>query len=391
MLAELRPPATSEGTPTTLATFVYAGGSGGYIDDVVSMRRDLVGSGLAALDVGGLSQSVAEVYFHTDDMFTVAALTDSSGNVAERYHYDDYGAPKLLDAGFALLSAAANGRIESVVGNPHGFTGREWDAESGLWQCRYRYLSSSMGRFVSRDAMGTWMDDRAVGGSMVCSASNSIVFADDLGLKSIRPSITTPTRRTVQPRDPVRHQPHPRRDRRAPRIPREFPPGYNPMPHEKYEQWKEKEDYRKYQEETFPRTQPTIGADPQAKPEPVRPNPPSAASIRKANCERARDALRKLQGCHNFPQCQLANKNGRGGSSCATALDNARYHDACANARQGELDFCDDVDESRRKGHEEWVRRHQRAADECRARDAQCNGGDQKPPSSCNPPNRGRR
>ncbi len=184
MLAELKPPATAEGTPTTLATFVYAGGSGGYIDDVVSMRRDLVGSGLAALPVGGQSQTTADVYFHTDDLFSVTSLTDSSGGVIERADYGDYGERLLMDAGGALVTQVdtATNRISSRVGNPWWFTGRELDQETGLYQYRYRFMNPKIGRFVSRDPIGTWGDANSLGASTQGLASNPLVMLDSFGL-----------------------------------------------------------------------------------------------------------------------------------------------------------------------------------------------------------------
>ena len=187
MLAREVTPGTPEGAAgiTGVTTFVYQP-SGGYIDDVVAVRRDVDGSyipGEGEEDPEGPTAAL-QYWYHADDMFTVAALTDSSGNVAERYHYDDYGTPKFLNASFALLSPAANGRIESVIGNPHGFTGREWDAESALWQYRYRYISPGLGRFLSRDPIGTWSDRGNQGSAIALVRSRPTALIDPFGLAS---------------------------------------------------------------------------------------------------------------------------------------------------------------------------------------------------------------
>lgn len=169
-------------TPTTLATFVYAGGSASYIDDVVSMRRDLVGSGLAALPVGGGggSQSTADVYFHADDLFSVTSVTDSSGGVVERADYGDYGERRLMDAAGALVTTPdpATNRISSRVGNPWWFTGRELDQETGLYQYRYRYMNPRIGRFVSRDPIGVWGDFDLLGSALCYTPNSPLVFLD---------------------------------------------------------------------------------------------------------------------------------------------------------------------------------------------------------------------
>lgn len=173
-------------TPTTLATFVYAGGSASYIDDVVSMRRDLVGPGLAALPVGGGggSQSTADVYFHADDLFSVTSVTDSSGGVVERADYGDYGERLLMDAAGSLVTTPdpATNRISSRVGNPWWFTGRELDQETGLYQYRYRFMNPKIGRFVSRDPIGTWGDSSLWGSSGNYTASKPVFFVDPFGL-----------------------------------------------------------------------------------------------------------------------------------------------------------------------------------------------------------------
>jgi RHS repeat-associated protein len=83
----------------------------------------------------------------TNHLYSVAALTDSTGAVVERYKYDAYGQLTVL------ASDSVTVRSTSVYGNQVGFTGRYLDSETGLWYFRSRMYSGALGRFISRDAM----------------------------------------------------------------------------------------------------------------------------------------------------------------------------------------------------------------------------------------------
>ncbi|TQE94365.1 MAG: RHS repeat-associated core domain-containing protein, partial [Spiribacter salinus] len=82
-------------------------------------------------------------------LFSIAAITDDTGAVVERYGYDAYGDSVVLDA-------AGDPLVENVstVGNPYRFTGRRVDDETGLQFNRVRYFSNEAGRFLSRDPYG---------------------------------------------------------------------------------------------------------------------------------------------------------------------------------------------------------------------------------------------
>jgi len=58
----------------TQASYVH----GIYIDEVLTMRR-----------------AGSDLYYHSDDLYNVMALTDAAGTVVERYEYGDYGRPTL--------------------------------------------------------------------------------------------------------------------------------------------------------------------------------------------------------------------------------------------------------------------------------------------------------
>jgi RHS repeat-associated protein len=113
--------------------------SPGYIDAVAVQERDL-----NADDDFGDADEV--VYYHSNTLFSVYALTDAGEDLAERYRYDAYGAATVLDADWST-----DGDGISDVGNIYDFTSRRLDAESDLMQYRYRYGFPIIGRFISRD------------------------------------------------------------------------------------------------------------------------------------------------------------------------------------------------------------------------------------------------
>jgi len=118
------------------ARYTYAPG---YIDAVAVQERDLNADG----DFGDDDEVV---YYHTNTLFSVYALTDATENVVDRYRYDAYGACAVLDGDW---SPDADGL--SDVQNPYTFTGRRFDAEDGIMQYRHRYYSTALGRFIGRD------------------------------------------------------------------------------------------------------------------------------------------------------------------------------------------------------------------------------------------------
>jgi RHS repeat-associated protein len=115
---------------STLATYTY----GNYIDEVLTMDR------------GGQTY-----YFHQNALWSPHALTDTGGDVVERYTYDAYGGVMVLDPAYNPSALNAWGTPHSAVGNPWLFTGRELDEESGLYFYRARSFDALKGRFLQRD------------------------------------------------------------------------------------------------------------------------------------------------------------------------------------------------------------------------------------------------
>jgi RHS repeat-associated protein len=113
--------------------FVY----GNYIDEVIMMK------------VG------ADYYQYTHDhLYSTVALIDLSGaTVLERYEYDAYGNPYILEPNFADDPDG-----QSDYGNPYLFTGRRVDTlDNGSLKIQYnrnRYYDYYTGRWLTHDPLG---------------------------------------------------------------------------------------------------------------------------------------------------------------------------------------------------------------------------------------------
>jgi len=80
-----------------------------------------------------------EFFYHADHQGSVRKITDSAGLVVNSYDYDSYG----------NVEASFEG-----IANPFTYTGRELDAESGLYYYRARYYDPATGRFLQEDPIG---------------------------------------------------------------------------------------------------------------------------------------------------------------------------------------------------------------------------------------------
>ncbi|MEG3928320.1 RHS repeat-associated core domain-containing protein, partial [Microcoleus sp. T3_D1] len=102
-------------------------------------KRYLFGAGVDQL----LAQESAQgsvLWALTDQLGTVADWVDNSGSVADRVRYDSFG---------GVVSQS-----NSAAGSRYGFTGRELDAETGLYYYRSRYYNPEIGRFIGEDSVG---------------------------------------------------------------------------------------------------------------------------------------------------------------------------------------------------------------------------------------------
>jgi RHS repeat-associated protein len=111
---------------------------------------------LASVDGGGTVS-----YYLADHLGSIVQQTNASASVTLTRQYDPYGVP--------LQGGPTSG---------YAYTGREWDAEIGLYYYRARYYDPSSGRFISEDPIG-------LAGGMnlyACANGNPIRYRDPLGL-----------------------------------------------------------------------------------------------------------------------------------------------------------------------------------------------------------------
>jgi len=92
-------------------------------------------------------------YYHKDHQWSVIWLSNLSGDMIQEYHYDDYGTPYLCEVGSIQCTSITS--LDDTYGNDRFYTGREYDRETGLYYYRARYYSPYLGRFISRDPIGT--------------------------------------------------------------------------------------------------------------------------------------------------------------------------------------------------------------------------------------------
>jgi RHS repeat-associated protein len=141
------------GTNGTVATFVWGNG----IDDLLEMDR------------GG-----QKYYFHADDLGSIRKVTDANTNIVEQYRYDDYGRPSFFNGAGASVAG-------TQIGNATLFTGRRYDAETGLYYYRTRYLDSDAGRFTTRDTIGIWGDKGSFGNGYTYGGNAPETHTDPYG------------------------------------------------------------------------------------------------------------------------------------------------------------------------------------------------------------------
>jgi RHS repeat-associated protein len=77
-------------------------------------------------------------YFQQDALSSVTSLSNSTGALANAYSYDTFG----------RLTASSGTLV-----NPFQYTGRELDAETGIYFYRARYYDATSGRFIGDDPM----------------------------------------------------------------------------------------------------------------------------------------------------------------------------------------------------------------------------------------------
>ncbi|PCJ53306.1 MAG: hypothetical protein COA79_22940, partial [Planctomycetota bacterium] len=140
-----------DGLGVLVKDFVYGSR---FVDEVVTMG------------VGG-----NDYYYLVDYRYSVIALSDSSGNIVERYEYTPFGERTVTDNTYIIITSG-------FIGNDYGFTGRRHDVETGIMYFRARYYSGKLGRFLSRDPK------QFIDGMSLHRGYFGVNFADPFGLET---------------------------------------------------------------------------------------------------------------------------------------------------------------------------------------------------------------
>ncbi|MEK6802631.1 MAG: RHS repeat-associated core domain-containing protein, partial [Nitrospirota bacterium] len=106
-----------------------------------------------------ITKGSSTFFYHQDGLGTVTELTDSSGTIAKSYAYDAYG--NIVDQ---------TGNLDQ----PYTYTGREFDAETGLYYYRARYYEPSSGRFLQHDPLRFFGGDLNLYGYVLNNPNNLV-------------------------------------------------------------------------------------------------------------------------------------------------------------------------------------------------------------------------
>ena len=82
----------------------------------------------------------------TNHLYSVSAITNTAGQVVERYSYNAYGVRTVKNPTNVVIA-------KSAVNSDRGFTSYKLDGETGLYSARARMYSGKLGGFASRDSL----------------------------------------------------------------------------------------------------------------------------------------------------------------------------------------------------------------------------------------------
>ncbi|MDE2179886.1 MAG: hypothetical protein KGJ40_03440 [candidate division NC10 bacterium] len=111
-------------------------------------------------------------YYHADRLGSITHLTDEQGQVVATYDYDPFGKMR---------------KQHGSIHNPFTFTGREWDASTGLYYYRARYYDAGLGRFLSPDPVSVRFRDPLTLNPYLYARNNPVRLVDPLGLDEFDP------------------------------------------------------------------------------------------------------------------------------------------------------------------------------------------------------------
>lgn len=149
---------------------------------LVFMRRYIMGVEVdEPISMEGLPGQTGMRTFHymQSTLGNVVGLTDNACDVAERYTYDAYGAPRFEDG-----DNVPHTNQKSTYGNPYLFAGRRYEPWIlPMYEYRNRFYLPSHGRFLQRDPIGIWGDIGNAGNATAYVGSRPLDWDDPFGLQ----------------------------------------------------------------------------------------------------------------------------------------------------------------------------------------------------------------
>jgi len=157
-------------------------GTTNYLYDGMNLLEEVDNSGnvLAKYTQGEeFDEELAELrsgatnYYESDGLGSISSVSNSLGALANTYAYDSFG----------KLTASTG-----TLPNPFQYTGRELDAETGLYFYRARYYDPIGGRFLSEDPAAFEAGENFY----PYAGNNPVIFSDPFGLQSSVPPGCSP-------------------------------------------------------------------------------------------------------------------------------------------------------------------------------------------------------
>jgi len=118
-------------------------------------------------------------YVQQDANYNVTSITSDAGVALERYNYDPYGTPTIMNGSFSRAITA------SAYGWQYLHQGGRYDSGTGLYHFRNRELRAADGRWLQADPLG-YVDGM---NRYEFVRSNPVKYVDPLGRKSLTPKM----------------------------------------------------------------------------------------------------------------------------------------------------------------------------------------------------------
>ena len=110
-----------------------------YRENKVKSYVYALGKHLARVDGVIGDTNAAKFYYHTDHQGSVRAVTNQQGQVVWQGKFHAFG---------SRYDQQGEGEFDEL----HGFTGKEYDPDTGLYYYNARWYDPELGRFVTQDS-----------------------------------------------------------------------------------------------------------------------------------------------------------------------------------------------------------------------------------------------